>query len=175
MAEQIKQRLTKMAQAAIEEKDEKPEGQFPSWSARILTRIGSTLIAPPADLKMPADWYFVEADRVMPGPGQDTWQLQRYRVYADNLRWEIKFRLARFAIVANFAVILVLAVMLGAFGAAKAAKSAWDGRSSSSAVQQESARSDQEQRARLMNGSGNQEPTNLQQELENFKRQQRGQ
>lgn len=172
MAE-LKQKFTKMAQAVIEEKDEKPEGEFPSWSARILNWIGCTFIAKPADLgtpPMPPDWYFAQADRVMPAPGQDSWQLQRYRVYADNLRMEMKLRLARIAIVFNFVVIIALAALLATVGVAKFAKSAWDQRSSNNAAQQQRAESDQERRARMMGGQGG---GSMQQEFEQFQREQR--
>jgi hypothetical protein len=90
-----------------------------SLRSRALHFLGSLLVGTPASLDMPADFYYIEADREFPAPGQLDWDAQRRRIYVDGFRRALTQRVAFYACVAALVLSIGGALLNGGARGAK--------------------------------------------------------
>lgn len=90
----------------------------PTLRSRILNWLGCTLIGTPSALKMPEDYYWVEADRLVPAPSTYTIEDARNYFYVDGFRRIQRHRTALWAAALILAAQLLFSVLIGVGGAA---------------------------------------------------------
>jgi hypothetical protein len=78
-----------------------------SLRSRVLHYLGCLFIGTPASMHMPHDFYYIEADRDFPAPGELDWKSQRQRIFVDGFRRALTQKVAVYTCVGALAISVV--------------------------------------------------------------------